>query len=464
MKAKPRLKPASIRSRLVAVFAVGSSVLLVLACGSLYIAFNSQLNAAIDQSLRDRAADITLDLKEGNVQIRPGEPFAALVEPTGQVIEATIVGLRRNPVLTPKELSRVRKGEVIFNRRNVTGLGGRGRVLARPETTNTGRNLIVVVGESLDAVNRAPQRLGALLGFVSPVLIGVVAWCGWVLVGAVLRPVRRLTEEAAAISLRQGGERLRQPPGDDEIALLGRTLNDMLGRIEASLAHERAFVDDASHELRTPISILRGELELAVQQPQDGEETERALHSALQEAERLGYLTENLLVLARADRGRLEPGAQRVDLRAAAEEVVRRHSLLRDVDIAVTGGDVVAAADPVALDRVIDNLVANARRHARTRVRVDIGRDGERARLVVVDDGPGFPPEFLPVAFDRFSRADATRDRYHGGTGLGLAIVGTLVNAQGGWVQAGNDANTGGGRVTVTLPLVSGALMVPSSP
>jgi len=447
-----------VRTRLVAVFSVGSSILLVLTGALLYVGFNNQLNNAIEQALRDRAADIELDLREGIQQIRPGEPFVVLMEANGQVIDSTVTGVRRTPVLTARDLARAQEKEIVVERRRVTGLGDRGKLLARPERLLDGRRIVLVVGESLDTVSRASQRLGILLAVASPVLIGIVAGCGWVLVGAALRPVRRMTAEAEAISLRESGQRLAEPPGDDEIALLGHTLNAMLDRIEASLAHERAFVDDASHELRTPLSILRGELELASTAPDDRAGMTRALVSALQETDRLSRLTDDLLVLARADRGHLEPRLTPVELlESARRPAERRPDTTIGVAVTVTGEAVTVSADPALLERVLGNLIDNACRHAAGRVEVSVGADGGSGRLVVADDGPGFPPEFLPVAFDRFTRADAVRGRDEGGSGLGLAIVASLVRGQGGRVRLGNGEPLGGGRVEVWLPLAATA-------
>jgi signal transduction histidine kinase len=445
-------RPASVRSRLVAVFAVGSTILLVMTGALLYVGFNHQLDNAIEQALRDRAADIELDLKEGSQQIRPGEPFVVLLETNGRVIDSTVTGLRRTPVLTARDLARAQEREVVVERRRITGLGDRGKLLARPEKLADGRTIVLVVGESLDTVSRASQRLGILLAVASPVLIGVIVGCGWVLVGAALRPVRRMTTEAGSISLRESGQRLAQPPGDDEIALLGNTLNAMLDRIEGSLAHERAFVDDASHELRTPLSILRGELELASTAPDDRAGMERALASALQEADRLSRLTDDLLVLARSDRGHLEPRLEPVDLVESARRPAQRHPEAT-VEVAVSGEPVWVSADPDLLERVLGNLIDNACRHATARVQVSVDADDGAGRLMVADDGPGFPPEFLPVAFDRFTRADAVRGRDQGGSGLGLAIVASLVRGQGGRVGLGNGEPLGGGRVEVWLPL-----------
>ena len=436
------------------MFAVGSTALLVITGALLYLGFNSQLDQAIDQALRDRVADIASDLRDGNVAIRRDEPYAALLDMRGQVLDTTTA--HRSPVLSARELERAQDGEVVLNRRHFAGLGGRGRLLASPEPTADGRTLIVVVGESLDTVVRARQRLGLLLGAASPILIAVIGWCGWVLAGAALRPVERMTVEADAISLRESGQRLRQPPGDDEIAHLGRTLNAMLDRIEASIAHERAFVDDASHELRTPVSILRGELELAATHPGDRAGLRKALASALQESERLARLTDDLLVLARADRGRIDPHAEPVDLGAAARAAIGRHRLPGSPTLDVAGDGVSVTADPLLVDRILDNLIENSSRHAASQVRVEVAADGRSGRLTVADDGPGFPPEFLPTAFDRFSRADAHRGRGDGGSGLGLAIVASIVEGHGGRVAAGNGKPLGGGRVDVWLPLAEG--------
>jgi signal transduction histidine kinase len=446
--------PTSIRNRLVAIFAVSASILLVLTCALLYIAFDAQLEGTIDQTLRDRANDITLDLQEGNVQIRSGEPFAQLLAAdSGQLIDSTTTAASRPPVLSRRELVRARNHEIVVERRRVTGLGDRGRVLARPETTKEGQSVVVVVGESLDAVARARQRLGLLLGITSPLLIGAIAGCGWVLAGAALRPVERLTEEAEAISLQKGGQRLPQPPGDDEIAHLGRTLNAMLDRIESSLARERAFVDDASHELRTPLSILRGELELACDRPGNRAEMRKSLQSALAEAEQLGRLTEDLLTLARADGGRLDPRLQPVDLLETTRLAVARYGVAGGPALQVDGDEVEVTADPMLLERLLRNSIANATRYARSRVQLTVGTDDGWGRLTVADDGAGFPAEFLPVAFDRFTRADADRGRDHGGSGLGLAIVAAVVRAQNGRVEVDNASALGGGRLRVWLPL-----------
>ncbi|HYT39695.1 MAG TPA: ATP-binding protein [Acidimicrobiia bacterium] len=318
---------------------------------------------------------------------------------------------------------------------------------------------MVVVGASLDAVVRGRERLALILALFSPLLGGLLSAGGWLLAGAALRPVRRMSQEADAISLAQAGRRLPQPEGEDEIAQLGRTLNAMLDRIEAAFARERMFLDDASHELRTPIAVLRAELEVALLESGDREALERSLRSALEEAERLARLAEDLLVLARATAGRLPLRRRPVDVRALVEQAVHRNvngSAGRSSGpvVRVDGPEARAVVDPARLDQVIANLVGNARRFARREVRVRVASDGDDVLIVVADDGPGFPDTLLPVVFDRFTRAEAARSHEAGaGAGLGLAIVAAIVRAHGGTISAANGPPLGGAAVVVRLPI-----------
>jgi signal transduction histidine kinase len=364
--------------------------------------------------------------------------------------------------LSPAEVAKASRHDLFLDRRipHTPALGHRARILAHPAPAD-GRTLVVVVGASTDAVFRGRERLALILAILSPLLGALLSAGGWLLAGAALRPVRRMSQEADAISLAQAGRRLPQPPGEDEIAQLGRTLNAMLDRIEAAFARERMFLDDASHELRTPIAVLRAELEVALLDLASGgdrQALERSLRSALEEAERLAHLAEDLLVLARATAGRLPLRRRPVDVRALVESAARR-----DVNgssgraapaLAVDGPTTRAVVDPARLEQVITNLVGNARRFARRQVAVLIGTEGDDVVLTVADDGPGFPDALLPVAFDRFTRAEAARSHDSGaGAGLGLAIVAAIVRAHGGTIAVANGPPLGGAAVVVRLPL-----------
>jgi signal transduction histidine kinase len=341
----------------------------------------------------------------------------------------------------------------------------------RPRTLRTRLTILATVGAALlvaavsMVVSLADQAHIALALLMPPVLV-VLAIGSWLLVGAVLRPVNRLASEARRLSMSSTGARLPVPSVDgDEMAQLVQSLNAMLDRVEQALVRERTFVDDASHELRTPLSILRGEVELAQLSLTDFEGTADETHlkalraslaSVQEEAERLSRLSEDLLVLARLDEGGLALRRRAINVRWLAGDVCDR--LGREPPHTwVEGDEVLVNADPGRLEQVLTNLVANARRHALGRVRIRVTDLAERgAEIEVADDGPGFPPHLLESAFERFTRADASRGRSRhvpSSAGLGLAITAGVVRAHGGRIEAANGGDLGCARVTIRLPL-----------
>ena len=190
-------------------------------------------------------------------------------------------------------------------------------MLARPDPGPGREDAVAVVATSTASLVQARDRLTIVLAVAGPILAAAIGAAAWIVTGAALRPVRRMTNEAATISMAESGRRLAQPAGEDEIAELGRTLNAMLARIETTIAHERAFIDDAAHELRSPIAVLRGELELTAHDPGDADAVAVGLASALEETDRLTRLSEDLLTLARADAGQLAPGDTTTELLGA---------------------------------------------------------------------------------------------------------------------------------------------------
>jgi signal transduction histidine kinase len=296
---------------------------------------------------------------------------------------------------------------------------------------------------------------GLLIGGAAFLMLaGIGAY--W-LARAALAPVERMRREAAALSDEDAGSILQVPRTHDEIAALAATMNDLLVRLRTALARQRAFAADASHELRTPIAVLAGELELANRPGRSRAELAAAVAVAGEEVTRLARITDDLLVLARGDEDKLviEPeltdihvllarSAERASSRAAAAGLVCR--------VEAPAG-LVARADPVRIGQAVDNLVSNALRFAPRGT--DIVLSGERSGcwlvLEVRDRGPGFPPDFLPHAFERFRRPERDRARGEGGAGLGLAIVRAIVLAHGGRVAARNRP-AGGAAVRLEIP------------
>jgi two-component system OmpR family sensor kinase len=304
------------------------------------------------------------------------------------------------------------------------------------------------------AVERA--ELALLLG--APVAVLLAGVGAWVLAGAALRPVERMRREAAEISDRDLDRRLGVPATRDEVAALGTTINALLGRLQDALHRERGFVADAGHELRTPLAILRAELELAARPGRSREALAEAVHQAGEETDRLIRLAEDLLLLARADNHQPFLRTKRLsvpDLLHAAARGTGTRVAEREVTIVVHVPDALEVeADPDRLRQAVDNLLDNAARHSPSGGVVELSASVARPGVLTIevdDRGSGFPVEFLPHAFDRFHRAGDARSRGDGGTGLGLSIVRAILRAHGGEAVASNRPG-GGAAVRIELP------------
>jgi two-component system, OmpR family, sensor kinase len=410
-----------IRIRLSLAFA-GAMALLLAALGTfLYVQLRSSLDEQLSATLHARA-----DAAAAGSIVEEEESLGQVLGANGKVIQG---------FQTP--LARPSTRDYVFDR-SVAGVDDSPyRLLVVPAAE--GRT--IVVGASLEDRDDALAGLVAAFLVGGPIALGLSTLLGYLLAGALLRPVERMRRRASEISTDTAGERLPLPKARDEVFRLGETLNAMLGRLEAGLVRERRFVADASHELRTPLALLHAELELALRRRRTPEELRAALDSAFEEVERLTRLAEDLLVLARADEGQLPLRKEQIQVRELLESVSRRFP--QPIEVGAPDGDTIVG-DRLRLEQALGNLVENALRHGAGRVRVDAERRNGVLALRVTDEGPGFPPELLPTAFERFTRGDEARER--GGTGLGLAIVAAVARAHGG------RAHAEGSTVTIELP------------
>ncbi|MGW4356549.1 ATP-binding protein [Nocardia sp. NPDC004582] len=368
-------------------------------------------------------------------QLAELRPLAAAVEPTlpgpsqdtaVQVLDsndqvvATTAELRARSVLSPSELATARRGTLIVDHPTAGTLEGPVRIAA----TGAPNDRVVVVAVTLSDRDAAVDDLSRELAVAFPLVLIAAAVGAYWLAMAALRPVERMRARAAAITEVDPAARLPVPPANDEISRLGNTFNDLLTRLHAAVDRERRFVADAGHELRTPLGLLTTELELALRRPRGNAELTSALRSALDEVERLSRLAQAMLA-ATADRPR-DPGdpIPEVNLRDVLEAAIIRHGdAARDITLECPA-DVRVRADPDDLDRIVTNLLDNALEHGAPPIEIRVETTGSTVLVRVRDHGPGMDPDFLPHAFDRFSRADSART--HGGSGLGLAIVKTL--------------------------------------
>ena len=447
-----RWYPQTLRSRVTVVVVAGTSMLLAVALGLLYLALSAELHAAVDSGLRARLQDLSAAARSDSSQ-PIADPYAQVVDRRGDVI-MTSATAPDTLVLEAGELSAARRGLVLVDR-SAPGLPEPARLAAE---AIPGTDRVVVAGTSLAAVEATTDRLLLALGVALIGLLAVLAMVVRWAISASLQPVVALSRRAERISTAGSTARLPQPPGEDEIAELAGTLNDMLARLQAAFERERTFVDDASHELRTPIAVLRGELELALL-GDDPAQMRRAVEIAQAEAEHISNLAVDLLVLTRQRAGTLVLHHTRADLLAAAEHTLERLRAVLEADLALAGTPVQASVDVDRLDQLLTNLVTNAVEAGARRVELRVTQDEDHAVLNVDDDGPGFPEDLLPAAFDRFTRADRARTRGDRprttttGAGLGLPIAAAIAHAHGGHISITNHGTTGGASVRVELPL-----------
>ena len=442
-----------IRLRLALVFAAAMAIVLAGAGWFAYSRVSSDLSGALDQDLRGRGQDLSALVSHGGSVsttrgslIENGESFAEVVAADGSVLDATHP-IARN-LLTQSELVAARSGPVFTNRPSVPGLDEPARLLALP-VTRSGQLVVLVVGATRE--NRA-ETLGSLrAAFLigGPIALVLAALGGYLLAGAALRPIESMRRRAAEISTTSLDERLPVPDANDEVARLGETLNAMLARLEDGLERERRFLADASHELRTPLALLKTELGLASKPGRTENELRGAIASAAEQTDRLARIADDLLLLARAEQGELRLKTEEVDITDVMEEVARRFRSERVIAVE-QGTPVVLTADRLRLEQALTNLVDNALRYGDGAVSLSATAVNGTAELHVQDQGQGFEPDFLPQAFERFTRPDEAREGE--GSGLGLAIVDTIARAHHGTARAENLPG-GGADVWIAVPL-----------
>jgi two-component system OmpR family sensor kinase len=446
-----------IRARLTLVSGVLMAALLLAVGAFVYLRFRADLLEAVDAGLRSRAEllrerSATDPLPQGGGLAEPDDAFAQVLSSDARVL-ASSPGLGSGALLPPGSISGLEAPRFFDVEVRTAEEPVQARLLAAP----AGDDLVVVVGASLDDQQEALARLLALLGLGGPVAVALASGVGWVVAGAALRPVERMRSEAEAVSASEPGRRLPVPRTGDELVRLGETLNVMLGRLEAAVERERRFVGDAGHELRTPLANLKAELELALRRSRTSEELVGSLRSAAEETDRLSRLAEDLLVLARAEGGRLPVRREELDLAAlvrAAMDASSGRASDRGVSLeARLQGGLAARVDPQRIRQAVENLLDNALRHTPRdgRVTVELVSEDGDLSITVEDTGNGFPASFLPEAFEPFARADPSRARGDGGAGLGLAIVRAVAEAHGGSVEARNRPE-GGAIVILRIP------------
>lgn len=406
---------------------------------SRWFAEEISLEGSFESELREELSEFLMASPDGRwIRIRAadGEPFLPVVQADGK-----IPWLGEDRVVRTIELE-----------------DGARRVL-QDSALFAGSEFQVQTSTPLDAVIAAQRRLVRWLLWALPIGLLLSLGGGYWISRSALRPVEDVVSVAETMDLNRLSERLPVSPTGDVVERLARTFNSMLDRLEGSVRRLDEFTADASHELRSPVSVIRTTAELALRHARSPGELQQDMREIQQEAARLSELLEDLLTLARSGSSASAPEKRGVDLAALVVDVAEQHQRIhpkRIILMDVPDGETTVAGHELSLRRLLSILLDNAIRHTPEQAEVEVSlSSGETCRLTVADTGDGIPPEQLDRVFARFYRADSSRDRSDGGFGLGLAIGKWIAQAHG--ARIGVDSTVGkGATFFVEFPPVGG--------
>lgn len=324
------------------------------------------------------------------------------------------------------------------------------------------RQLRITTAEQSEQIHRGLDRLGLTLLAGFPVALLLSLFGGYFLAGRILTPLQHITQRARSISADNLSERLDIANPNDELGQLSTVLNDAFARLDESFNRLKRFTQDAAHELRTPLAVLRGVGEVGLQEPRDTAAYRDVIGSMLEEVDRLGRLVDGLLTLARAESGNLSVPKQPEDLLVLSQEVVEcLRVLAEEKNQRLTFSSETALIADIDRDTVrlaLMNLIANAIRFTPEggAITTTLSNHGAYAAIEIQDNGPGIAPEHHAHIFERFYRVDPSRSQQSGGTGLGLAIARWAVTSNGGRIEL--ESTPGQGSVfRIVLPISTNA-------
>ena len=458
------MKGIPIRTRLTAwYFLILATALIGFALFALHV-MQKSIYTAVDEQLEDRARDlqaliarssssenVASEVRE-HAELQSGSQLFQVSDSAGQF-------LYRSPLMQRLGVPAASTDQQRFADAQYGDLPI--RTLTAPAAAGS-RSFVVQVAEPMDDFLEAIDRFRGALWFGIPVLLLAAASGGYWLSGFALRPVDRITRAAQAITPQDLSQRLTVPQTGDELQRLGETLNQMLQRIESAVVRITQFTADDSHELRTPVALIRTRAEVTLANPRTNDQYREALSEVLVESERISALIENLMLLARADTGTETLDFQRTDVSALARETTARAQTLAEAkelkwNATVPEAPIWVLGDPQALRRLLLILIDNAVKYTPPGGGVSLAVDpaGDQIEISVRDTGIGITEADLPHVFERFYRSDKARSHELGGTGgLGLSIGQWIVQAHGGQITV--ESSTAGSSFVVRLPLPLG--------
>lgn len=444
------LRRQSVRT---AVLVVGSGLLAGAAL--LLVLLQSALVSSVENEVTGRSADLAavmstegLNAAAAAVRLDPTRNEVAQILGT----DGRVVACSEPQLTVPLSPARPAPGSAVLDRLDELPLvqDDDDHLVAARGVAVDGRSYVVQVAAPVQVQTDTLRVVGLFVVAAVPLILGLVGLAVWILVGRSLQAVERIRRQVSAIDHERLGDRVDVPPTGDEVALLASTMNTMLDRLQTSDQALRAFLSDASHELRSPLSTLITATEVASLDP-TGDRWADLQPLVRTESERMQSLVEGLLTLAKADAHTLVIAQDEVDLDDVLDREVRRLRVLTDLTLTVRIDPVRVRGDEGRLTQVVRNLLDNAVRHARSTVALSTGSDGDRVRIDVDNDGPVIGDADRTRVFERFTRLEESRDRDAGGSGLGLAISAEIVALHHGSIQV-TATERGWCRFTVSLP------------
>lgn len=360
--------------------------------------------------------------------------------------------------ISPEALERAARGESSFETVATASLSPV-RVLTVPVIESGRLKTLVRIGMSLENMYKTRRRFLVIMAALFPLALLLAGGGGWLLARSALSPVDEMTQTAQKISGEHLKQRLQESGNGDELDRLAHTLNGMLDRFHGAFEQMRQFSANASHELQTPLTILKGEMEVALRQERSPEEYQHVLGSGLEEIDRINHLVEGLLLLARADSGVLRIDSQQITLNRLVSEVLEQIKSIAEehtVHLRLEATESVAVSgDRAHLRRLFLNLLSNAIKYSYAEgiVTVMLQRDNRWAVVKIADSGMGIPLAEQKQIFNRFHRATKSDSRDGKGVGLGLSIADSIVKAHGGYIGVESSPRQGS-IFTVRLPLL----------
>jgi heavy metal sensor kinase len=455
----------SFRFRLTLWYVALFSLLFVVFGIFLHGLLSKDLRTRLDQSLTSEANTTSALLEDELVEEKGDVRLAATEAVAGLRLHGSRVGILQGsrllassaPVSQRESDAVVAAGDSPDRALALPQLGPNGARAATHRLEALGRTFLIFSIAPLDSIAADLQLVRQVIFLALPLLLGLAGIGGYLLATHSLAPLNWMAEQAREITGSNLNRRLEIGHAAEELAVLAASFNELLARLDQSFEAMRRFVADASHELRTPIAVIRGEADVALSHDRGAGEYKESLAIVLDESRRLSRLVDDLLNLARADAGRVKLDVHEFYFNDLLAECCRSMQTLAGAsEVALecrSPGDVQFRGDEALLRRLLINLLDNAIRYTPPggQVSAELEADPARVLIRISDTGVGIPPEAAPRVFDRFYRADKSRSRQDGGFGLGLAIVKWIAESHNGSVEL--TRNSGPGTTfTVTLP------------